>query len=247
MLKDLLLFALFVSSISAEFFFKEEFDESWKSRWVESKHKSDYGQFELSAGKFFGDKERDQGIKTSQDARFYAISAKIPKKFTNKGKTLIIQFSIKHEQMIDCGGGYLKLMASDIDQSDFYGETPYSVMFGPDICGPGTKKVHVILSHKGKNHQLKKDIRCKDDELSHLYTLIISSDNTYEVQIDQEKVESGSLESDWDFLPEKKIKDPDAKKPDDWEDNEFIDDPDDKKTDDWDKPEHIPDPEAKKT
>lgn len=42
------------------------------------------------------------------------------------------------------------------------------------------------------------------------------SDNTYEVQIDGAKVEGGELESDWDFLPAKKIKDPDAKKPEDW-------------------------------
>lgn len=32
---------------------------------------------------------------------------------------------------------------------------------GPDICGPGTKKVHVIFNYKGKNLLIKKDIRCK--------------------------------------------------------------------------------------
>lgn len=52
-------------------------------------------------------------------------------------------------------------MASDANLEDFHGETPYNVMFGPDICGPGTKKVHVIFSYKGKNHLIKKDIRCK--------------------------------------------------------------------------------------
>jgi len=40
--------------------------------------------------------------------------------------------------------------------------------------------------------------------------------------------------------------DPDAKKPDDWDEREKIDDPDDSKPEDWDKPEHIPDPDAKK-
>lgn len=174
-------------------------------------------------------------------------------------------------------------MRSDADLADFHGETPYNVMFGPDICGP-TKKVHVIFSYKGKNHLIKKDIRCKvrsafaitfissfqDDELTHLYTLILNPDNTYEVQIDGEKVEGGELESDWDLLPAKKIKDPDAKKPEDWDEREYIDDPEDSKVgfyfgwqsyipfssflllmsifqpEDWDKPEHIPDPDAKK-
>ncbi len=48
------------------------------------------------------------GIQTSQDARFYGISAAFPT-FSNKGKTLVIQFTVKHEQSIDCGGGYVKL------------------------------------------------------------------------------------------------------------------------------------------
>lgn len=65
--------------------------------------------------------------------------------------------------------------------------------------------------------------------MSHLYTLIVKSDNTYEVRINNEKVESGTLEEDWDFLPPKKIKDPEAKKPEDWDDKKQIDDPEDKK------------------
>merc|ERR1719277_2438037 len=136
-------------------------------------------------------------------------------------------------------------------------------MFGPDICGPGTKKVHVIFNYKGKNLLTKKDIRCKDDQMTHLYTLIVNSDNSYEVRIDNKKAESGTLEADWDFLAPKKIKDPEAKKPEDWDDTEHIADPDakkpedwddkekiddesDSKPEDWDKPEHIADPDAKK-
>lgn len=46
----------------------------------------------------------------------------------------------------------------------------------------------------------------QDDVFTHLYTLIVNPDNTYEVQIDGEKAESGELEADWDFLPPKKIK-----------------------------------------
>lgn len=117
---------------------------------------------------------------------------------------------------------------------------------GPDICGPGTKKVHVIFNYKGTNHLIKKDIRCKDDVFSHLYTLIVNPDNTYEVLIDNEKAQSGELEEDWDMLPPKKIKDPDASKPEDWDDRSTIPDPDDTKPEDWDQPEHIPDPDATK-
>lgn len=69
----------------------------------------------------------------------------------------------------------------------------------------------------------------QDDELTHLYTLILNPDQTYEVKIDNEKVESGSLEEDWDFLPPKKIKDPEAKKPEDWDDRAKINDETDTK------------------
>jgi calreticulin len=35
--------------------------DGWKKRWVESKHQPDYGKFQLTAGKFYGDKEKDKG------------------------------------------------------------------------------------------------------------------------------------------------------------------------------------------
>jgi len=229
-------------------YFSEKFEdgEAYKQRWVESTFKgAEQGQFRLSHGKFYGDAERDIGIQTSQDARFYGISAKIAP-FSNEGKSLVVQFTVKHEQKIDCGGGYIKLYPADLDQTGLHGDSPYHIMFGPDICGYSTKKVHVIFNYKGNNLLTKKEIKCKDDELTHLYTLIVNPDNTYVVKIDNEKVESGNLEDDWDFLPPKKIKDPNAKKPEDWEDNEKIDDPNDTKPEDWDKPEFIPDPDAKK-
>ena len=47
------------------------------------------------------------------------------------------QFQVKHEQDLDCGGGYIKLVpaSSKSKMKDFGGDTPYSIMFGPDICG----------------------------------------------------------------------------------------------------------------
>jgi len=240
---------LAVGLASAKVYFQDKFDDgdAWESRWVQTGHTGkEYGKMKLTAGKFFGDKDASLGLQTSEDARFYGVSTKFVEPFNNEGKTLVIQFSVKHEQNIDCGGGYVKVFSSDLDQKDMHGDSPYEIMFGPDICGPGTKKVHVIFSYKGKNHLIKKDIRCKDDVFSHLYTLILNSDNTYEVKIDNEKVESGDLESDWDLLPAKEIKDPEAKKPEDWDDRATIPDPEDEKPEDWEKPEHIADPEATK-
>jgi len=148
---------------------------------------------------------------------------------------------------IDCGGGYIKLLGADLDQKDFSGDSPYSIMFGPDVCGTSTKRVHVIFTYKGKNLLTKKTIPCETDQLTHVYTLIVHPDNTYEVRIDGEKKESGKLEDDWDFLLPKEIKDPTKSKPKDWVDDAKIDDPNDKKPSDWDKtPAKIADPEAEK-
>ncbi|XP_057342115.1 calreticulin [Microplitis mediator] len=236
-----------IATVSAEVFFEERFsDDSWEKNWVYSEHPGkEFGKFKRTAGKFYHEELKDTGIQTSEDARFYALSKKF-KPFTNKDKPLVVQFTVKHEQNIDCGGGYVKVFDCSLDQKDMHGETPYLLMFGPDICGPGTKKVHVIFNYKGKNLLIKKDIRCKDDVYTHLYTLVVKPDNTYEVLIDNEKVESGELEADWDFLPPKKIKDPSESKPEDWDDRATIPDPEDTKPEDWDKPETIPDPEAAK-
>lgn len=236
-----------VSTVYCDVFFEEKFlNDEWENTWVNSEHTGiEFGKFVRTAGKFFNDEQEDQGLQTSQDARFYALSNKF-KPFSNKDKPLVIQFSVKHEQSIDCGGGYLKVFDCSLKQEDLHGETPYLVMFGPDICGPGTKKVHVIFNYKGKNHLINKEIRCKDDVFTHFYTLIVRPDNTYEVLIDNEKVESGNLEDDWEFLPAKTIKDPEAKKPEDWDERATIPDPDDQKPENWDQPEHIPDPDATK-
>ncbi|EYU40510.1 hypothetical protein ABFS82_14G127800 [Erythranthe guttata] len=233
---------------SAKVFFEERFDDGWESRWVKSDWKKDEkmaGEWNYTSGKWNGD-SNDKGIQTSEDYRFYAISAEFPE-LSNKEKTLVFQFSVKHEQKLDCGGGYMKLLSGDVDQKKFGGDTPYSIMFGPDICGYTTKKVHAILTHNEVNHLIKKEVPCETDQLSHVYTFILRPDATYSILIDNEEKQTGSLYSDWDILPPKQIKDPEAKKPEDWDDKEFIADPEDKKPAGYDDiPKEIPDVDAKK-
>lgn len=245
----LALLSTLVLAASATTYFKEEFDNSWADRWVQSDFKEaegTRGDFVLSAGKFYGDAEADKGVQTSQDARFYAYSAKFPT-FSNEGKDLVLQYTVKHEQKIDCGGGYVKILPSTVDQKNFNGDSEYNIMFGPDICGHSTKKVHLIFNYGGKNHLLKKNVPCETDEFTHLYTLILHPDNTYEIQIDQKEVAKGSLKEDWDMLEPKEIKDPEAKKPADWVDAKEIADPEDKKPEGYDDiPAQIADPDATK-
>merc|ERR1711998_361075 len=137
------------------------------------------------------------------------------------------------EQNIDCGGAYLKLGPAPFDGKAFHGETKYNIMFGPDICGM-TKRTHLIFNYKEKNLLKDKDLRTESDELTHVYTLIVKPDNTFEVQIDGAKVEDGKLADGWKFLEPKEIDDPEDKKPEDWVDEAEMDDPEDTKPDDWD-------------
>jgi len=242
--------AAVVATVSAEVYFEEKFDDKWTERWTPSSwKKSDgtAGEFTLTSGKWHGDAEADKGIQTGPDARFYSISADMGKTVSNEGKSLVLQFSAKHEQKLDCGGGYIKLLPATSKMDDFGGDTPYSIMFGPDICGYSTKRVHVIFTYKGKNLLTKKTIPCETDELTHVYTLILHSNNTYAVLIDNEEKEQGTLEEDWDFLAPKTIKDSDAKKPDEWDERSKIPDETDVKPEGYDDiPETIKDPDAKK-
>merc|ERR1712032_431792 len=84
------------------------------------------------------------------------------------------------------------------------------------------------------------------NEYTHLYTLIIKPDGTYEVFFDLESKASGKLIDGWDF-PKESIDDPEDKKPKDWVDETQIDDPEDKKPEGYDDiPSQIPDPDATK-
>jgi calreticulin len=255
-MKSVLLFlilGLFAFS-SAHVYLQENFvDPNWENRWVVSDWKKDSGEsgaWGLSAGKYFTNEEKERGLKTTQDARFYDISI-AHEEFSNKGKTLVIQFSVKHEQGIDCGGGYVKLIPADAlsDQKEFKGgekETPYNIMFGPDICGY-TKKVHFILNKKGSNKLIKEEIPAESDEFTHVYTAVLNPDNTFKVYVDGTLKKEGTIPDNWDILPPKKINDPSQSKPSDWVDERMIDDPNDKKPEGWDDiSSEITDPEAKK-
>ncbi|KAL7545907.1 hypothetical protein ACHAWF_009256 [Thalassiosira exigua] len=166
-------------------------------------------------------------------------------------KDLVIQYTVKHTQKIDCGGAYIKLLpgGDKFESTKFGGDTPYALMFGPDICGSSNKKTHVIFHYDKTDDNLliNNNVGCEDNQLSHLYTLVLRPDNTFEVFVDNKSVRSGKLDDEFDFIGAKEIKDPDQSKPEDWVDEREIPDPEDKKPDGHDDiPMEIPDPDAAK-
>eukprot|EP00928_Gymnodinium_smaydae_P080748 TRINITY_DN6438_c0_g1_i7.p1 TRINITY_DN6438_c0_g1~~TRINITY_DN6438_c0_g1_i7.p1 ORF type:complete len:391 (-),score=138.30 TRINITY_DN6438_c0_g1_i7:243-1415(-) len=234
---------------SGKIYFQETFDQGWENRWTPSEWKKSegtQGTFVASAGKWFKDEKEDTGIQTSEDSRFFGISAGFDS-FSNQGKELIVQYQAKYEKDVECGGGYLKIGPKMEDATKFGDPTAYNIMFGPDKCGY-TKRTHLIFNYKGKNVLKKSDLAYKQEGegTSHLYRMVLKPDNTVRVEIDQEKIYEGSLKEDWEMLAPKEISDPDDKKPSDWVDDSMMDDPEDKKPEDWVEEKRIVDSEAKK-
>lgn len=58
-------------------------------------------------------------------------------------------------------------------------------MFGPDKCGSSNARTHVIFNYPPKgddsNLLIKKDVKMEKDQVSHLYTLHVKADGTFEV------------------------------------------------------------------
>jgi len=138
------------------------------------------------------------------------------------------------------------LHPAGLKQKSYNGDSVYNIMFGPDVCG-STKRIHVILTKNGVNHLIKNDVPFDNDIYTHVYTLILETDNTYKVLVDNKAVKEGSLEEDWSILEPKQINDPSISKPVDWVDETHIDDPEDSKPEGYDEiqPEVV-DPEAEK-
>jgi calreticulin len=237
---------------AAEVYFSEDFSGDWEKKWTTgSPAGKEMGKWIVSPGKWFVDEEANKGLQVTEDMRFHSITAKLDKPASSKGKDLVLQFSAKVEnhQYAFCGGGYIKLLPEGIKQATFGGDDEYHIMFGPDLCGYDVSHIHAIFNHKGEN-LLKTDkisLEYSDkNEFTHLYTLHIKPDGTYEVFFDLESKAKGKMVDDWAF-PKPTIDDPDDKKPSDWVDETEIDDPEDKKPEGYDDiPAQIADPDATK-
>lgn len=247
--------ALLAAGVSAEVYFEDNFttDPFEGGRWVVSdwKDAQSTGKWGWRAGEYSVDAEKEKGLFTTDDMKFYAASAKLDKSFSNKDKDLVVQFTVKHEkkEYAFCGGGYIKLLPEGLDQKAFGGDSPYSIMFGPDLCGYDVSRIHAIFNHEGENLLRSPDVKleyAEKNEFTHLYTLVVHPDDTYEILLDLESKVKGNLDEDWGW-PSKIIPDPEDKKPEDWVDAKKIDDPEDVKPEGYDDiPTQIPDPDAEK-
>jgi len=235
-----LLLSILTGSVFGKIYFHETFENL--DRWTEAEGKT--GLFGLAKETWGLDTESTR-LKTQKDASFYAISSNIDEPLDNSDKPLVLLLTVKHEQSIDCGGGYLKLMNALEDSSKFDGDTQYEIMFGPDFCG-STRKVHAILRHGEENLLINKDVSATNDLWTHRYVFVLNPDNTFEIKVDGESKRKGDVKEFWDFELPKEINDPEISKPKDWVDDPMMVDPEDEEPEDWVKEEMIVDPDATK-
>ncbi len=130
-------------------------------------------------------------------------------------------------------------------------------MFGPDKCG-SMNKVHFIIRRKnpftGKYEEkhLNNPPMSKSTKLSVLYTLIIEPNQDFQIRINGEVAKAGNLLNPKILKPsldsEEEIDDVNDVKPTDWVELKKIRDPKAIKPEDWDEeqPYQIPDPNAVK-
>ena len=152
---------------------------------------------------------------------------------------------MKFEQNNECGGGYIKLVGTDFDPEEFGGKTPTLIMFGPDVCG-SDNKIHLMLDFDGEGKLWSKTPVAPTDHMTHIYTMILYPNETYEVFLDMESIGNGTVSEDWEVSIPKMIPDPNDVKPEDWDDRMYLDDEDSVKPDDWVEEEMIEDSTATK-
>ncbi|XP_047190245.1 calnexin isoform X3 [Scophthalmus maximus] len=238
-----------------EHFFAESFDRGTLDGWVVSNAKKEDTDEDIAKydGKWSVEEMKDsklpgdQGLVLKSRAKHHAISAQLLRPFTFDTQPLIVQYEVNFQSGIDCGGAYVKLLSQtpDLDLDQFVDKTPYTIMFGPDKCGEDYK-LHFIFRHKNpktgeyeEKHAKKPDSDLRTyytDKKTHLYTLVLNPDNTFEVLVDQTLVNSGSLLKDMTppVNPAAEVEDPDDYKPEDWDERPKIQDPDAVKPEDWD-------------
>ncbi|KAG7709430.1 hypothetical protein KL914_001820 [Ogataea haglerorum] len=249
-------------SLESDAFF-EQFNESWASRWKPSHSKRDdnfvyRGEWDVEEPTVNPGLKGDKGLVVKTEAAHHAISARLPTPFDNTNNTLVLQYEVKLQKGLECGGAYIKLLSQEggiSDSSEFSNDTPYQVMFGPDKCGM-SNKVHFIIRRKNpktgeyEEKHLKVPPMARIVKTSTLYTLIIKPNQDFEIRINGEVAKAGSLLDSryFELTPPKEIDDPNDEKPADWVDDELIPDPKAVKPDDWDEdaPYLIPDPNAVK-
>jgi hypothetical protein len=183
---------------------REDFSDTvdWRERWVESSWKratDEAGEWELASGNVTGSTD-NLGLRTVPapdvpEGKYYTISTRFPP-FSSMGKSLVVQYVVKNEASDgSCGGMYVKLFPSSVNQRMLRDNDDYLIMFGPDICGAEKLVTHLIVrdEREGDHRKVENMPLPNLDPLSHVWTLVIGPNRTWEVHHDLELSRDGDL------------------------------------------------------
>ena len=187
------------AAISTEkLFFVESFDDEpfTAGRWVKSLDPKYVDQPILykSANMPADGYANDNGLQLSKEMRYYGFGSTFAQPLDFKGKKeVVIQYELKLEESLTCGGAYIKLPRASptFNMAYLNNDTPYTIMFGPDKCGSGNNKVHFIIQHQNpltsewEEKHFTDTPPVKTDKNTHLYTLALRDDNTFAIYVDK--------------------------------------------------------------
>ena len=212
----------------------------------------------------------EAGLHLPTAGKRYMISAPVPASTdyfsVKEDGSLVIQYTAFTPTDLTCSGAYIKALDATWvgEQKQRWGrrqtmtaksDTPFTVMFGPDVCLPHKNTIQLILVSTNPStglkteHFLSKEVNSSGMEAEKwtVYTAVVRKDNTFSVLVDGKTVVEGDLRKDFEpaFQPEEMWDDPEAFEPEDWDDEpEEYPDPDAKKPDSWDDRWSVPDPDA---
>ena len=226
-------------------------DPNVMDRWIPTVHHRFTGKWAAQLTYPLQTRRFEKAIVTQTRSASHAISTKFRHPIAVPGESLVIQFEARAQLLFTCGSAVMTVFTDpDFNPSDVNNGTYRWLEFGPETCGRNNR-THLDVFTKRDNgdhvrHSLRRAPWIPVDEISHLYTLVIRPDGTFEALIDNRSMRNGTFVSDFEppvfELPT--IDDPNDKKPDDWVDDVIIPDPNAVKPDDWndDEPFMIPDP-----
>ncbi|GEQ69192.1 hypothetical protein JCM33374_g2863 [Metschnikowia sp. JCM 33374] len=205
-----------------------------ESGWITSRASkidgSSYkGQWTIKESHKYPGYNGEKGLVMVSEADFFAISKLLPTPVIKGDQDLVLQYEVKFQDGVTCGGAYLKLV-SDLDPLSFSDNSRYEIMFGPDICGTDNG-VQLLVKQgtdsKSIDSKLRTPPMARTDALSTLYTLIIRANHDMEIRINGGVAKAGNLLNTPNLMvpplsvPEY-IPDLQAEKPDDWDDRPLV-------------------------
>ncbi|KAL0245136.1 hypothetical protein GEMRC1_009216 [Eukaryota sp. GEM-RC1] len=127
---------------AGEFSFFDSFSDL--DKWIVSSNPKFGGKWSVEYAQEPAGIPHEKGLVIKTAAAHHAIFTNLEQPLVLSEEPLVFQYEVRYQKHpISCAGTYMKLLRSSPNESDFTADTPYTVMFGPDVCG--SSKVHFIF------------------------------------------------------------------------------------------------------